>query len=130
MALVTADEGEVQMLTWVFANSTIMHLFTNDVTPAAGSTVATFTEATDGNYEEKTLTGDNWSISTVSNVGTAEYAQQTFSFGGTATVYGYYVTDSAGTTLLWAERFSAAASFGASGGTINVTPKFTGDSAT
>lgn len=125
MALVTVNEGEVVLVTRMLATNVVMHLYTSNTTPAAADTVATYTEATDGNYAAATLTGGNWSVSAVAGVGTAEYAQQTFSFGGTATVYGYYVTDTAGTTLLWAERFSAASTFGTNGGTVNVTPKIT-----
>jgi len=129
MALVTVNVGKVELLTRMLATDVVVKLFTNDKTPAAADVVGDYTEATDGNYAAATLTGGNWSISVVVNVGTAEYAQQAFSFGGTATVYGYYVTDVAGTTLLWAERFSAAATFGSSGGTVNVTPKITANAA-
>lgn len=125
MALLTVNEGEVELIDRMLATSVVMKLYTNDKTPAATDEVDDYTEATDGNYEEATLTGGNWSTSAVSGVGTAEYAQQTFSFGGTTTVYGYYVTNVAGDTLLWAERFSPASTFGSSGGTVNVTPKIT-----
>lgn len=122
MALVVPDVGEVELLTRMLDSDVVMHLYTNDVDPAESNTVSTFTEAGDASYSEATLTGGSWTIETESGVTSATYAQQDFVFEGAATVYGYYVTDVAGTTLLWAERFSSSASFGSGGGTISITP--------
>jgi iron uptake system EfeUOB component EfeO/EfeM len=135
MALLAPNEGEGLLLAYMLnktngsykaQNNAIMHLFTNDYTPVETSTKASFTEASDGSYSSVTLTGDSWSISEGAPT-EASYAQQTFSFAGASTVYGYYVTDDSDSTVLWAERFSSAGSTGSSGGTIYVTPKITLD---
>lgn len=123
MALLVPDVGEAALLTRMLATSVVMHLYTNDVTPAEADTAATYTEAVDASYAEATLTGGSWTVGTDGGGTTSgTFAQQDFTFGGASTVYGYFVTDVAGTTLLWAERFSTAASFGAGGGTVSVTP--------
>ena len=131
MALMVPDVGEVEMLSRILnATSTgnvVLHLYTSDTSQDEGDTVATYTEEDDASYAAVTLTGGSWTVATSGGTTTAEYAQQDFTIGGATTVYGYYVTDSGGTTLLWAERFGSAATLGAGGGTISVTPKITLD---
>jgi hypothetical protein len=64
----------------------------------------------------------------LSNKASIDYAQQTFTMGTpgtTNTIYGYYITDSAETTLLGAERFSTAKSMLVNGDAIKITPKLT-----
>ena len=122
MALLVPDVGEEALLTRMLATDVVMHLYINGVTPTEADTTATYTEAVDGSYAEATLTGGSWTVGTDAGTTSGVYAQQDFTFGGASTVYGYFVTDSAGTTLLWAEKFSTEASFGAGGGTVSVTP--------
>lgn len=129
MALVTANEGEVAMLELIMASSPVLHLYTNNVTPGATDTVSTYTEEDDASYAEVTLSGGSWTIETSGGEGTATYPQVAISIATTTTIYGYYVTNSAGTTLLWAERFSSPSTYGVDGGTVNVNPKFTLQSA-
>jgi len=86
------------------ANTTKLRLFTNNVTPADTDTVSTYTECTASGYAPISLTGGTWTYTTQGNE--ADYATQTFTLTSSATVYGYYVTDSAGTTLIFSEAFS------------------------
>jgi hypothetical protein len=125
MALVTSNEGEVAMLTLIMASNPVLHLYTNNVTPGATDTVATYTEEDDASYAEVTLSSGSWTIEPSGGEGTAPYPQQAISIATTTTIYGYFVTNTAGTTLLWAERFSSPATYGTEGGTVNVNPKFT-----
>jgi hypothetical protein len=131
MALLVPDVGEVEMLSRILnataPNNVVMHLFTNDKTPAEGDTVADYTEEDDASYSSVTLTGGSWSVTTTAGTTTAEYAAQTFTFAASTTIYGYYVTDNGGTTLMWAERLGSAATYPAGGGTLDITPKITLD---
>lgn len=102
-----------------------LHLYTNNGTPAASDTVATYTECAAAGYASVTLTGASWTVSSETATATAEYAQQDFEPTEAVTCYGYYVTNAAGTILLWAERFGTAAVLGAGGGTISVIPQLT-----
>ena len=96
----------------------------NDKTPSESDTVSDYTECSTSGYSSKTLTGANWSVSTTSGTTEASYSEQTFSLTGSATVYGYYITDNGGTILIAAERFSDGPySIPSGGGDIKVTPK-------
>jgi hypothetical protein len=130
MALLIVDEGEVECLSRMLNKSAtgdmVLHLYSNDKTPADADTTASYTESTGTGYGAATLTGANWTISSVANVGTASYAQITFTMTSALTAYGYYVTNLAGTKLIWAERFTTPPyTLPAGGGTIKVTPNFT-----
>jgi hypothetical protein len=114
MTIVCPDVGEVLLLKYMLnhtaATDVKMHLYVSDITPAEDDVVGDYTpnEASDSYYTAATLTGTSWTVATVTGTSSATYAQQVFSFSGTANVYGYYVTDNADTNLLWAERFDAA----------------------
>ena len=87
-----------------------LHLFKSNTTPSATDTVSTYTESTAAGYAAVSLTGSNWTISTTSNVTTATYPAQTFTYTAAENVYGYYVTDAGSTTVLFAEAFASEAS--------------------
>ena len=130
MSLLCPDVGEVLLLKYALnhtvATNVKLHLYTNDYTPVEGSTISNFTECTASGYAAITLTGSSFTVSTAAGVTTAEYAQQTFTLTGASTDYGYYITDNAGTQVLWAERFSDAPhSIPSGGGTEKVTVKIT-----
>ena len=126
MSLLVPDVGEQKILekalNAVAADDVKIHLYSSDVTPGEDDTVASYTLITDP--AAITLTGTNWTVNTVTGVTTAEHAQQTFTFAGAATVYGYVVTDNGGTNLLWSERFTDGPyTIPAGGGSIKITPK-------
>lgn len=130
MALLMPAVGEVEalkrMLNYSATGNVVLHLYSNNYTPVEGSTVASFTECTASGYAAKTLTGSSWSITTTSNVTTASYAEQTFTFSAAQVVYGYYVTDAANAIVLWAELFSGSPfNIPSGGGSVKVTPKIT-----
>ncbi len=104
----------------------ILHLFTNNYTPSIGDTVSNYTESTASGYAAITLTGSSWTVSTVSTITTASYGQQTFTYTGGESLFGYYVTDNTGAILIGAERFSGAPwTIPSAGGTVSLTPSFT-----
>lgn len=133
MALRVVNVGEQLLLKRALnhtaADDVKLHLYTNDVTPSESHTVANYTEATGNGYSEIELTGSSFTVATSDGVTTASYTEQTFTFtGGPVSVYGYYVTDGAGTTLLWAERFTSAPyNIPADGGEIRITIRLTGE---
>ena len=140
MAFVVSNEGEKLLieaaLGKVAAGALKLKLFKVDVTPGHADTVATYTEADFTGYAAITLATASWNAGTAgTGTGTAlankayiDYAQQTFTMGTpgtTNTVYGYYVTDNAGTTLIGAEKFTTSKPMLLAGDAIKITPKFT-----
>lgn len=133
MALLVPDVGEVEFLTRVLTyEGSKLKLFTNDYTPIESTVIGNLTECVVTGYAQKSLTGTvsggTWVISTLTNVTTASYAQQEFLPTTAVSCYGYAVTNSAGTTLLWAERFTGAPfTLPAGGGSIKITLNLIGD---
>jgi len=81
-----------------------LRLFSNNATVSDTTSAADLTEVTSGNgYSAIALTGSSW---TANATGTnLSYPSQTWTFTGPkGNIYGYYVTNSAG-TVLWAEVF-------------------------
>jgi len=124
MAFLVPNEGEDFMLekivnyTDIASQDLILRLYENNETPGETDTVGTYTEVTDGSYAAKTLTGSSWVISD----GAGSYAQQAYTIATTQVVYGYYITNFAGTILVLAERFASTINIGVGGGTVNLTP--------
>lgn len=118
MALLGIEQGIISFLEAFMLNKSAsanlkLHLYTNNHTPVSSDTRAAYTECTDGGYSAVTLTGANWTIADVAGTSTATYPTQTWTFAGTVTIYGYYVTDSGNTKVCWAELFSTSLAFGA-----------------
>jgi hypothetical protein len=134
MPLVVPDVGEVRLLDTMLklALSTnenqILRLYQNNHTPAAASTLGSFTEADFTGYAARTLSRSSWgSAFTTGGKAESTYSPpQSWTCGATGnTIYGYYVVGSLGAgTLLWAELFSTARVL-ANGDVLNITPKFT-----
>lgn len=114
MALVTPDLGERQLLDKMLKNAGenyILKLYRNNLTPTNSTVLADFTETTFTGYSAKTLTAGTWSSATTngSNKAESSYTEQAWTCGSTGdTLYGYYVTNAAGTVCLWAEKFDSA----------------------
>ena len=126
MALVIPNVSEVtllnNMLNVATPTNTILHLYSNNLTPSSTTVVGDVTEVTSGGYSAITLTSLSWTVSTSGGgITTASYAEQTFNITTSATVYGYYITNVAG-DLLWLERFTAAPfQLPGSGGQVLIT---------
>lgn len=112
MALLVPDVGEnaiLQMITnKTAAQNLVLHLYINNITPAETDTTATYTEAGFTGYSAATLTGATWN--TASGGSISYGAQSAFTASGVSTddVYGYYVTQTTSTILIWAERAASA----------------------
>lgn len=141
MTIKISNEGELLLLEAmvgkVAAGNLKLKLFTTNVTPGDADTVASYTEmgAVQG-YSAKTLTTSSWNAgaagtgtgTSLSNKASITYAQQTFTAdgtGGAQTVYGYFITNNAGTVLMGAEKFAAPVAFTTSGDVIKIDPKLT-----
>ena len=134
MALVMADLGSDLILDTFFVATAVqdlkLKLFATDVTPDpnGADVVGDYTEASGGGYAAKTLArGAGWTVTTADDPSDAIYTQQTFTFTGVlttnGTIYGYYVTNAAGTVLLWAEKLGAPFTPYNNGDKLLVTPK-------
>jgi len=73
--------------------------------------LASYTESSATGYAGITLTGSLWTVATTTGTTVANYAQQTFSYSTSESVYGYFVTSNGKGQVLWAERFSGAVPF-------------------
>lgn len=126
--LIVPHEGDevlaARMVNKSAPDDCVLRLFTNDLTPTADNVLADFTECTDGSYAAITLTGASWSVATAGSVTAALYAIQTFNFAGSVNVYGYYVTDNAGTKVLFCERLNNAPFAADATHPFQVVPKF------
>jgi hypothetical protein len=126
MALVIPDISEVvllnNMLNIATPTNTVLHLYSNNLTPSSTTVIGDVTEVASGGYASVTLTSSSWTVATsVGGITTATYSEQTFNITTSSTVYGYYITNVAG-DLLWLERFTAAPfQLPGSGGQILVT---------
>ncbi len=127
MTLVVPNQGELVILGRLLNNTTgnlRIKLFTNSFTIVEGTVVGDFTEATAAGYPAGglILTQGSWTVANDAGTSSGTYTQQTFTFTGSETVEGYYITDLAGTNVLWAEEFVAPANIPAGGGTLRITP--------
>lgn len=134
MALVLADLGADVILGTFFVatavQNTLLKLYCNNRTPDAngGDVVGDYTVAVGGGYADITLTrGAGWTLTTADDPSDVIYTQQTFTFTGPLTtntvIYGYYVTNAAGTVLLWAEKLPQSFTPYNNGDQLLITPK-------
>ena len=121
--------GQVLLLKYMLNYSTPsnveLRLYTNNVTPAATDAVGSYTESSATGYVGITLTGSYWTVATTSGTTVANYAQQTFSYTTSESVYGYFVTSNAKGQVLWAERFSGSVPFNIPSGKLAATSRTT-----
>lgn len=132
MALTLPTASEITFLKFALGHTIpgnqILKLYVNDVTPGDADVAATYTEMSTQGYVAIPLTKTSWTVTTVANVASGAYAQQTFPFdgtGGATTVYGYYVIDTTSSLLLWAERFGTPKVIEFDGDQILITPTIT-----
>lgn len=112
MPFVVPNNSEVLLLRYILnnvsADNKYLRLYTNDHIPIESDTLANYTESSAGGYVARILTGTNFTFGVSNFTGTATYSNQSFSFTTSASIYGYYITNNAGTELVLAERFPSA----------------------
>jgi hypothetical protein len=136
MALNVNNVAEQEMLLRIVggtdptsAGDTLMlRLYDADKTPGEGDTFLDYSESDGDGYAAIALLGDSFTIDTgIGDTSYATYAQQTFTYTGGDTLYGYHVTtvNGAGDTILYfAEKFSDGPyTIPSGGGTIKITPR-------
>ena len=128
MSFTTSLLGEVLLLRYMLnatsADNVKLHLYRNDYTPDVNTTIGNVTEANNTGYAAATLIGTQWTVASVSGSTCASYANQTFTWSTAEVVYGYYYTNNASSTLIWAERFAnAPMNISSGGGAITVSPQ-------
>lgn len=134
MAMILMDSGATQIANSYFkklepsaGNNLTLKLFVNSIDPADTDTAETYTEAVGGGYVAKTLTTTGFTVSTVSDIVQAAYAQQLFTFSGplttNTTIYGAYIVDADG-VLICAEKAPAEYTPATDGDLYAVTPVF------
>lgn len=119
------DEGLVRMLERLITDDVRYHLFTNNVTIDRDTVLADLTEQTGGTgYATVDVELADWTLSGVtSHVGSLMAPPISFTpAGGDWTLYGYYVTDVAGSELLWAANFDGAPITQLDGDPLLITP--------
>ena len=127
MSFITTQTGQQFFLNAiVYSDILLLRLYSNDRIPSKTDTIANYTEVVFSGYAPKLLTPSEWVIAIDDLTGNylATFAQQVFSFDDLVTVYGYYITNHAGTSLLLAERFTTAHVTlpQGQGGNIKITP--------
>lgn len=131
MSLLSPNIGQVLLLRYMLnntaANNVELRLYTNNLTPAFSDVLASYVESSASGYNGITLTGAAWTVATTSATTVANFAQQTFSYSTSESVFGYFVTSQGKGQVLWAERFSGAVPFNlpASGGSISISSRVT-----
>lgn len=128
MALLVPDVGEAAMLDELLKNTTPeaqkLKLYESNTTPAEGDTLASYTQATISGYSAVTFTRGTWgAASTAAGTTTSTYPEQTFTFTGSGTVYGYTIEKVTATTLLWSELIFSGGQAFISGDVLKLTVK-------
>jgi len=131
MTLYVPEASLATMLEKILNQSLTLKLYSNNVIPSAADTTATYTEVSGGGYVSKTLTFANWVITPGGPAVALYNAFQDWFFTGATdapgTIFGYFVIQTTGGLLLWAERFPAATIpfVSQNGSLIRIKPRFT-----
>lgn len=123
--------AEVKNLQKILNQAITLRLFSNNVVPAEGDTISTYTEVTGGGYVAKSLVYANWTIVAGSPT-RGTYPIQDFNFtaatSGPGTIYGYYLEDADG-VLMGSERFTGSILplTPIAGSLVRITPRYSGE---
>ena len=133
--IVIPDEGKIELLTKTLRAALAvdevysLRLYRNDLTPGAGSTLASFTEATFAGYFRQDLPRADWGVPVIVSgraVSTYEGAAVKWTAtSGTQEIFGYYVVAPATAKVAWAERFNEPREM-VTGSMLEIVPTLTG----
>lgn len=133
MAGVLVNNGEDRMLGLLVKKTGYnladlsLRLFKNNVTPGETDTAATYTVADFTGYASVTMGTADWTL-TPGAPSQAVGAQKSFTSSAdqsAQTIYGYYLIETDGNTLVASEAFAVAVSIANNGDIIRVTPTIT-----
>ena len=121
---IASYEGMQDWLATLFGlDDFVLRLYVNDYTPDASMIPSSFLEASGGGYAAKTLSHGVAAIQG-GPPPQAVYPNQVFTFTGALTtnptVYGYYVTNIAGTKTYWAARLDTPQTPATNGDNITI----------
>lgn len=127
MAAIMPTEGEKAFVDMALSdaspNSQVLRLYSNNYTPGPSSTSTDFTETTVGGYSAITLTRATWNAATdVGGATRKTYPEQTWSFTGTDTIYGWYIEETTTGDVLFAEKFTGGGITVFNGDQFKITP--------
>ena len=141
MALLANNLGELTMLKRMLGDegsgdtvgdTLFLRLYDTDVTPAEGDSIGDYSESDGAGYAAIAIPGDTtggagWTYDEgAGDTVSASFAQQTFTFSGADTVYGYHITTltaDGDTIVFWAEKFTDGPyTIPGGGGTIKISP--------
>jgi hypothetical protein len=115
MTLIIPSISDETILKFIFgkisaSETQTLRLFTNNHNPSKNTTLSNLSESNQTGYNPINLNASDWVVVTAGGVTTALYPESTFTFTGSAQVYGYYVTTNVGGNnyLLWVEKFTNA----------------------
>ena len=128
MTLIIPSISDETILKFIFgkisaSETQTLRLFANNHNPSKNTTLSNLSESNNLGYNPINLNASDWVIVTTGGVTTALYPESTFTFTGSAQVYGYYVTTNVGGNnyLLWVEKFTNAPfTLSSNGGSISV----------
>jgi hypothetical protein len=133
MSAVVQDSGKEAFLNYLTGNGghaisgCKYHLYVNNVVPNHADTLGTYTEASWAGYSAQTAGG--WTVAGLDGTFHATSSANNLTWantsGGSVSVYGYYVTDSASAMLLFSELFAGAPLTIPNGMTLILTPNVT-----
>ena len=106
-----------------------LRLYQNNATINNALVVGGLTEATFTGYSAIALNAAAWNAASSGSIATAAVKEFTSSAGSQSqTIYGYYLTNAAGTVLYWVEAFAGGPyTIVNNGDKIQVTPTITAD---
>lgn len=112
---------------WLAGDSWYLCLFTNDYTPAVGMVPGSFAEPDSAWYSRRFLDRDKWQEPTFADAtATSLYGTAPLSWvvsGAAAELHGYYVLDTLGGRVVYAEQFAAPLSVGV-GQELLIQPRY------
>lgn len=125
MDLIFPDQGLVFQLSQTLQGGVRYHLFTNNIVPALGTTLADLVEATWAGYANVLQSWSDYTTTGVSGHNGFAIAPP-INFGNTSgspqSAYGYYVTDAGITLLLAVAAFDSPPVVIPNGGSESVVP--------
>lgn len=134
MSMKVPDVGERNLLTLLIAGiagaGAKVKLFSNNFTVIDATVLGDFTEATYTGYAAQTLAGGAVAGSNTAGRATASWTQQSYTCtgGSSQTIYGYYIVDSTGAILYFAENFATPVVLSNGGAPLLLTPRLTNKS--
>lgn len=126
--IVVPDVGLLKLIKWMLGiesppSSFTFHFYTNNYTPIQSSVLADFTEASGGLIASFNVATGDWTTSVIGGHSDAQADEEDCAVLGSGDLYGYFVTPTSGSDVIWCERFDGAPwSYPSIGGSLLFEP--------